>query len=95
MTRERDAARSDARAGRPTGGSTPSQYGLPDEASELQDLIEYRNMNFAVGNIFKACYRMGFKEGADPLYDINKILFFAQREKARLLKASASSQIGT
>jgi len=67
------------------GGSTPEQYGIPEWAEELQDLIEFREMNFAVGNIFKACYRMGKKDGADPLYDINKILYFAQREKNRLM----------
>lgn len=69
---------------RSNGGSTPHQYSIPSDAKELQDLIEYRNMNFAVGNIFKACYRMGYKEGADELYDLNKIIFFAKREKKRI-----------
>lgn len=62
------------------GGSTPSQYGLPSEAKELQDLIEYREMNFAIGNIFKACYRMGSCNHSDKLRDLRKILWFAQRE---------------
>ena len=66
------------------GGSTPYQYSIPSDAKELQDLIEYRNMNFAIGNIFKACYRMGLKEGVDELYDLNKIIFFAEREKERI-----------
>jgi len=64
------------------GGSTPSQYGFPDGAKELQDLIEYRNMNFAVGNIFKACYRLGTKN--DDLYELNKIKWFVEREIARV-----------
>ena len=68
------------------GGSTPHQYSIPSDAKELQDLIEYRNMNFAIGNIFKACYRMGRKEGADELYDLNKIIFFAKRERKRIKK---------
>lgn len=68
------------------GGSTPQQYGLPEDAKELQDLIEYRNMNFAIGNIFKACYRMGTKDTATSEYDLNKIIFFAQRELARIRK---------
>lgn len=68
------------------GGSTPQQYGLPEGAKELQDLIEYRNMNFAIGNIFKACYRMGTKDTATSEYDLNKIIFFAQRELARIRK---------
>lgn len=66
------------------GGSTPSQYALPPEAKELQDLIEHREMNFAMGNIFKACYRK--KDVGDPLYDIRKIIWFAKREEARLMK---------
>jgi hypothetical protein len=64
------------------GGSTPEQYALPEWATELQDLIEHRNMNFAVGNIFKACYRMGLKN--DDLYEINKIIWFAERERDRI-----------
>lgn len=68
------------------GGSTPSQYALPPGAKELQDLIEHREMNFAVGNIFKACYRLGTKNGVSAEYDLNKIIFFAKRELARIQK---------
>ena len=68
------------------GGSTPSQYALPPGAKELQDLIEHREMNFAVGNIFKACYRLGTKDGVSAEYDLNKIIFFAKRELARIQK---------
>ena len=64
------------------GGSTPDQYGLPKDAKELQDLIEYREMNFAVGNIFKACYRLGKKNTAE--YELNKIIWFAKRELNRI-----------
>ena len=66
------------------GGSTPQQYGLPAGATELQDLIEYREMNFALGNIFKACYRQGTCSHSDELRDMRKILWFAQREIDRL-----------
>lgn len=62
------------------GGSTPSQYSLPTGATELQDLIEHREMNFAIGNIFKACYRLGNCSHSDKLRDLRKILWFAQRE---------------
>ena len=68
------------------GGSTPSQYALPPGAKELQDLIEYRNMNFAVGNIFKAAYRLGNCAHSDPKRDLNKIMWFAKRELTRLKK---------
>jgi len=60
------------------GGST-SYYELPEGATELNDLIEHKNMSFALGNIFKACYRLGEKDSADALYDLNKIVYFANR----------------
>jgi len=65
------------------GGST-SYYELPMWADELGDLIEYKNMNFNRGNIFKAAYRLGDKEGSSELYDLRKIVWFAEREIARL-----------
>lgn len=63
------------------GGST-SYYELPANATELNDLIEHKNMSFALGNIFKACYRFGEKDAASRLYDLNKIIYFAERLKA-------------
>jgi len=65
------------------GGSTPSQYAFPATAKELQDLIEYRNMNFAVGNIFKAAYRIDVKLDDGGEYDLRKIIWFAERELQR------------
>jgi len=65
------------------GGSTPKQYGLPEGAKELQDLIEHREMNFALGNIFKAVYRLGNCDHSDDIRDLNKIIWFAQRELDR------------
>lgn len=65
------------------GGSCPSQYALPEGASELQDLIEHREMNFSIGNIFKACYRMNDCAHSDAERNLNKILWFAQRELDR------------
>ena len=65
------------------GGST-TYYDIPEGVKDLQDLIELKNMNFSIGNIFKACYRLGQKSGQDDLYDVNKIIFFAEREKKRL-----------
>ena len=66
------------------GGSTPSQYQLPNNATDLQDLIEHRGMNFAQGNIFKAQYRRGLCSHSDELRDAIKTLWFAQREVDRL-----------
>ena len=67
-----------------SGGSTPSQYSFPVYCIELQDLIEYRNMNFAVGNIFKACYRLNNCSHSDAGSNLRKMIWFAERELARL-----------
>ena len=61
------------------GGSTDSQYKLPSGATQLQDLIEYRDMSFSLGNIFKACYRLGAKESVTVMYDLKKIQWFVER----------------
>lgn len=70
-------------------GGTTSYYELPAGAKELNDLIEYKNMNFALGNIFKACYRFGEKDGAEKTYDLNKIIYFAERLKTMVEKGQA------
>ena len=59
------------------GGST-SYYKLPKHAKELRHLISHKNMSKSRGDIFKACYRLGEKEGDDILYDLKKIKFFAE-----------------
>lgn len=64
------------------GGST-SYYELPPQVTELNDLIEHKGMSFALGNIFKACYRFGEKDAASRIYDLNKIIYFAERLKAQ------------
>lgn len=65
-------------------GGSSHYYQIPEGARELQDLIEHRKMNFSQGNIFKAVYRMGEKEGVSDEYNIRKILFFAERELKRI-----------
>lgn len=61
------------------GGST-DYYIIPEGTRDLDDLIANKGMSFRMGNIFKACYRLGQKEGTDREYDLRKIIFFAQRE---------------
>lgn len=63
------------------GGGATDYYDFPEGATTLNDLIEYKNMSFALGNIFKACYRLGEKADTSKLYDINKIIYFAERMK--------------
>ena len=55
-------------------GWSSDYYKIPPGAEELGDLIEHKNMNFNVGNIFKACYRLGSKPGVSDKYDLKKIL---------------------
>jgi hypothetical protein len=57
------------------GGST-SYYELPTHAKELRHLISAKGMSKSRGDIFKACYRLGEKDGVDTAYDLNKMLFF-------------------
>lgn len=76
-------------------GSTASYYELPRGAKELQDLISHRNMNSQIGEIFRACYRMGRAAHSDELRDAKKILFYAKAEVVRLetLQAAAAKQL--
>jgi hypothetical protein len=74
-------------------GWTSTYYQLPEGAKEIQDLIECKNMSFAVGNIFKAAYRLGAKEGTTEVYDLDKIIWYAQREKARIEKEEKNESI--
>lgn len=69
---------------KPSGGGNRNHYDLPEGAEQLQDLIEYRNMNGSVKDIFKACYRLGLKEGTSDIYDVEKIVFYSLRELGRL-----------
>ena len=67
-------------------GTTADYYELPPGATELQDLISFKNMNSQLGEIGRSWYRYGQASHSDMLRDINKIIFYAQAEKARLEK---------
>ena len=60
-------------------GKATEYYDFPIGASTLNDIIEFKDMSFARGNIFKAAYRLGEKEGIDDIYDLNKIIYYAKR----------------
>ena len=86
-TEEWDAVRT---MGKPTqvestGGST-SYYELPPWAKELRHLMEFKEMTPDQANIFKAAYRLGEKKDVDMVYDLNKIIFFANCMKEKLLR---------
>lgn len=59
-----------------SNGASSDYYKLPPHATELRHLIQAKDMDFAIGNVFKACYRLGEKEGTEELYDVRKIIFF-------------------
>ena len=74
-------------------GGSASYYELPPGARELQDLIEAKSMNFAVGNIFKAAYRLGDdRSHSNRARDLRKILWFAQRELDRITPRSHANK---
>jgi hypothetical protein len=72
---------------KPSDGASTDYYKFPNGFNDLIDLIEMKNMNFAIGNIFKACFRLGEKANTDRAYDLRKIIFFANRELERITKA--------
>lgn len=51
---------------------------IPPHVTELRHLISYFSMSKSRGDVYKACYRLGTKEGVDEQYDLNKIIFFIQ-----------------
>ena len=67
------------------GGGGSNYYDLPEGAEQLQDLIEFRNMNGNLKDVFKACYRMGLKDGTSDEYDTRKLVYYAIRELGRIL----------
>lgn len=73
-------------------GWSSDYYKIPPGATELGDLIEHRNMNFNIGNIFKAAYRLGSKPGVSDIYDLKKILWFVDREIKRIEKSKDDKQ---
>lgn len=74
------------------GGDT-DYYRVPENAKMLQDLIEYKKMNFAEGNMFKATYRLNDGDH-DKVRELNKIIWFAEREKKRIKKEKSKKKEG-
>lgn len=66
-------------------GSTASYYELPEGATELQDLISAKNMNYSVGSIFVLCYAHGEAQSVQSRINIVKgIIKHAEYERKRL-----------
>ena len=60
-------------------GGPSEYYDFPEGSTTLNDLIEYKGMSFAQGNIFKAAFRLGNKDGTTLEYDLKKIKYYADR----------------
>jgi len=69
------------------GGST-DYYKMKPEWKDLQDLIEERGLSYSQANILKCAFtfNVGRHGGTDAIRDLNKIIYFAQRELNRLKK---------
>ena len=67
------------------GGKT-DYYDLPKDAKCCQDIIEWRDMNFQQGNIFKVAFTFNHGRHDATTYEreLNKIIYFAQRELERI-----------
>lgn len=67
-------------------GSTASYYELPTGATELQDLISFRNMNAQMGEVGRAWYRYGQCPHSPKMRELKKMKFYIDAEIARLEK---------
>jgi hypothetical protein len=75
------------------GGSTDyykfqvpkDEYGNLVENIDAQDIIEWREMNFAQGNILKVAWAFNVSRhnGTNYERDLNKIIYFAKRESEK------------
>ncbi len=70
------------------GGST-DYYQLKPEWKDCLDIVEARNMNYSQGNILKSAFtfNIGRHDGTNYERELNKIIFFAEREKKRISDA--------
>ena len=71
--------------GHNNGGST-DYYKFEPEWKECADIIEARVMNYNQGNIFKSafCFNVGRHSGTDDERELNKIIYFTERELQRI-----------
>lgn len=69
------------------GGPT-SYYDFEDGWEGVGDVIEAREMNYNQGNILKCafCFNIGRHKATTYERELNKIIYFAQRELALMTK---------
>lgn len=75
-----------------TKGGNTTYYDIEPTWKTAQDIIEARDMNFSQGNIFKSafCFGVGRHEGTDYERELNKIVWFANRELKRIKDGKAT-----
>ena len=76
------------------GGKT-DYYDLDPKWKDGQDIIEDRGMNYAQGNIFKVAltFNIGRHGATDIERELNKIIFFAERELKRIKNESHKNSV--
>ena len=69
------------------GGAT-DYYDFDPAWKGAQDVIEAKGMNFSQGTIFKCayCFNTGRHEATNAVRELNKIIWYANRELVRLEK---------
>ena len=70
--------------GEASDGSSADYYKLPVGATQLQDLISYKDMNAQIGEIFRACFRYGEVSHSPKLRDLKKMRFYIDAEIKRI-----------
>ena len=65
---------------RPSGGST-HYYSLPENATELHQLIFYKDMNHSIGEAFSALYRLN--DNGEKRRNLEKVIYYAKLELER------------
>ena len=69
--------------GHNNGGKT-DYYDLCKDWNDCQDIIEGKDMSWNIANIFKACFRFGNQNHSSKERDLNKIIYFTNRELKRI-----------
>lgn len=76
-------------------GGTTDYYQIQPNWKQAQDIIEARDMNFSQGNILKAafCFNTPRHSGTNYERELNKIIWFAQRELERIQSIHSSENL--
>jgi len=73
-------------------GSSAKYYELPKDATQLQDLISFKNMNGQIAEIQRAVYRYGEVGHSPKIRDLKKIIFYAKAEIDRIERYESNQQ---